>query len=192
MKPIILSTILFGCATLAHGAPADTNTPSEEAKKIDGIDSWKLGFGLGVEQYRDDYIESASIHGDTKIVTVDQSFETRPSAWLTVNWNIWGLNTNIDQSSCIDLCNTKWGLFAGVKLLDANSQAFSSFALGPQVSFQTKMSVISIGFGWVTHGTKTLANGIQEGAPLPSQYDEIAYKEGTENSYMLMMSIGVL
>lgn len=163
----------------------------KEKGATDDLAKWNLGFGLGVEQYRDDYIESASMRGDSKIVTIEQRYETRPSAWLTMNWNLWKLGTTRDPSTCTDLCNTKFGLFAGVKLIDSNASAFSSFALGPQMSFQSKTRVISVGLGWVTHRTKKFAKDISEGEPLPSQYDDIVYENGTENSYMLMMSVGI-
>ncbi|MBQ4879648.1 hypothetical protein J8M21_20735 [Pseudoalteromonas luteoviolacea] len=158
----------------------------------EGVEEWQLGFGLGVEQYREEYIDSASIRGDERIVTTEKTYETRPSAWLTMNWNIWGIGpTTKSGDSGNDVNNIKWGFFAGMKLIDADSSAFSSFALGPQVSFQTENKrTISVGFGWVTHETKTYANGIIAGAPLPSQYDDITFEEGTENSYMLMMSVG--
>ena len=81
------------------------------------------------------------------------------------------------------------GFFAGVKLIDSNSEAFSAFAIGPQITFVTDKKEISVGLGFVTHRTKQYAGGIEEGKPLPSQYDDIVYEEGTENSGMLMMSV---
>lgn len=56
-----------------------------------GIGTWGLGFALGIEQYREPYIERASIQGDgenERVVTTERSIETRPSAWMTINWNI--------------------------------------------------------------------------------------------------------
>ncbi|WP_111977135.1 hypothetical protein [Algibacillus agarilyticus] len=158
----------------------------------EGVAEWELSFGLGVEQYRETYIDSASLRGDERIVVTEKTFDTRPSAWLTMNWNLWGIGTNTKtDSDGNDISDTKFGFFAGVKLIDGNSSAFSSFALGPQVSFLTQSKkTISVGLGWVTHGTRTYANGINPGVPLPEQYDDIVYEEGTENSYMLMMSVG--
>jgi hypothetical protein len=75
--------------------------------------------------------------------------------------------------------------------LGEDSSAFESFALGPQITFEAKDRDISIGLGWVTHPTRELAHGIKENAPLPTQFDDVAYKEGTENSYMLMFSIAL-
>lgn len=149
--------------------------------EADGIDSWGLGFGLGVEQYRTDYINEARLQGPNRIVTTEQTYQTLPSAWLTTNWNV----VNIFNKE------TAFGFFVGVKLIDANAEAFSSFALGPQVSFVGGERTISVGLGWVTHGTKEYASGIVEGQPLPSQYDDIVFHKGTENSGMLMVSIDI-
>ncbi|MDP5214566.1 hypothetical protein ORJ66_16050 [Pseudoalteromonas tunicata] len=157
----------------------------------EGVDEWQLSFGLGVEQYREAYIDSASIRGDDRIVVTEKTYDTRPSAWLTMNWNISGIGNNTRIVDGNDVSDTKFGFFAGVKLIDGDSSAFSSFALGPQVSFVTlDKKTISVGLGWVTHGTRTYANNIQAGMALPEQYDDIVFEEGTENSYMLMMSVG--
>lgn len=156
-----------------------------------GINSWNLGFGLGVEQYREDYIDTASIRGDQKIVTTEKRFETRPSAWMTMNWNIWGVGDKLAFNGTNDVNGTKFGFFAGVKLLDSTSDSFGAFALGPQISFLTKSNVISIGAGWVTHKTRKYAKGISAGEPLPAQYDDVVFEEGTENSYMVMMSVAL-
>jgi hypothetical protein len=159
-----------------------STTVFAQNKTSAGIDEWGLGFGLGIEQYKDTYIDQASLRGDTRIVTTEKTFDTRPSAWLNLNWNIWSW----DDSKPRD---TRYGFFAGVKLIDGNSESFSAFALGPQISFLIDDREISVGLGWITHQTRTYANGIVSGQPLPSQYDDIVFEEGTENSYMLMVSV---
>lgn len=151
-----------------------------------GINNWGLGFGLGVEQYKDPYIDRASLRGDSRIVTTEKTYETLPSAWLTINWN-YGVEEKVRPAEAVQ--DTRWGFFAGVKLLDSNAESFSAFALGPQVSFKLQSKVISVGLGWVTHQTRGFAKGISDGLPLPPQFDDIVYEEGTENSYMLMMSV---
>ena len=162
----------------------------------DGVEDWNFNLGIGVEQYRSDYIDQARIAGDEKIVVIEKEYQTRPSAWLTLSWNIWGLGDPAGAEknaagNSVDIYNVKFGLFAGTKILGEDSSAFESFALGPQITFQAQDRDISIGFGWVTHPTRELAHGIKENAPLPSQFDDVAYKEGTENSYMLMFSIAL-
>lgn len=131
-----------------------------------------------------------------KIVIVEKEYQTRPSAWLTISWNFWGLDESRGTQKnaagkAIDIHNLKFGLFAGAKILGQDSSALDAFALGPQITFQAQDRDISIGLGWVTHQTKELSPGIAEGEPLPPQFDDIAYKEGTENSYMLMFSIAL-
>tara|TARA_B100001057_G_C22527360_1_gene824367 strand:- start:148 stop:690 length:543 start_codon:yes stop_codon:yes gene_type:complete len=160
-----------------------------------GVDAWNFNFGIGVEQYRSDYIDQARITGEDKIVVVEKEYQTRPSAWLTLSWNIFGLGNSLGTetigATSVDIYNVKLGLFAGTKILGEDSTVFDSFALGPQVTFQAIDREISIGIGWVTHPKRELADDIDEGDPLPSQYDDISYKEGTENSYMLMFSIAL-
>lgn len=160
-----------------------------------GVDSWNFNFGLGVEQYRIDYIEQASIFGGNRVVTIEKEFQTRPSAWLTLSWNVWGLDESLrsidSKGNGIDVNTVKFGFFAGTKIIGEDSSAFESFAIGPQITFQAKDRDISIGLGWVTHPTRTLANGITAGESLPEQFDDIVYVEGTENSYMLMFSIAL-
>ena len=181
-------------AAAAAAAEAEATEAAENESSTGGVGDWGLGFGLGVEQYRKGFIENASINGEERIVVTEQTYNTRPSAWLTINWNIGSFGS--DKIKGITAGNTKsmkWGAFAGVKLVGNSTDTFSSFALGPQVTFETdKGRAISVGFGWVTHGTKTYANGITPGESLPVQFDDIVYEEGTENSYMIMMSVGVI
>lgn len=160
-----------------------------------GVAAWNFNFGIGVEQYRHDYIEQARIVGEDRIVIIEKEYQTKPSAWLTLSWNFWdigeGIPKQIAGEKSIDIHKVKFGLFAGTKIIGENSTAFESFALGPQITFQAEGRDISIGFGWVTHQLKTLGNGITEGEALPVQFDDISYKEKTENSYMLMFSIAI-
>tara|TARA_R110002167_G_scaffold45324_4_gene136333 strand:- start:12508 stop:13086 length:579 start_codon:yes stop_codon:yes gene_type:complete len=163
----------------------------------EGVDAWNFNIGIGVEQYRSDYIDRARITGTERIVVIEKEYQTRPSAWLTLSWNFLGLDDPIGTEKnsltdrTIDIHNVKFGLFAGTKILGEDSSAFESFALGPQITFQAQDRDISIGVGWVTHPTRTLSSGITEGVALPVQFDDIFYKEGTENSFMLMFSIAL-
>lgn len=191
--------IRIGITILSFGISqtvlAQDNDPPPADSNI-GIGTWGLGFGLGVEQYRDSFIDTASIQGDgesERIVTTEKSIDTRPSAWLTVNWNLKPFGSSRVNISGDNVISKKWGFFAGVKLLGESNDAFSAFALGPQVTFLTdKNREISVGLGWVTHPTRTYAGNIVEGESLPAQFDDIVFEESTENSYMIMMSIGVL
>lgn len=194
----LILPILF--STLASAQDTVENVPVVEddgSSSTNGIGSWGLGFGLGVEQYREDFIENASINGEERIVVTEETYNTRPSAWLTINWNIGDIGKKAENKlnvlSAGNTKNVKWGAFAGVKLIGNSTDTFSSFALGPQLTFETdKGRAISVGFGWVTHSTKSYARGIEPGESLPVQFDDIVFEEGTENSYMIMMSIGVI
>lgn len=181
-------------AAKTTAAKADAKATAEEAKLEEQanavpIEQWGLGFGLGVEQYDEPYIDQASLRGDNRIVTTEKTFKTLPSAWLTMNWNRWGIGEEKTNNKGQDVRDTRWGFFAGVKLIDSNSESFSAFALGPQVTFVLEKKVISVGLGWVTHKTRSYAEGIVAGQALPAQYDDIVYEEGTENSFMLMTSV---
>lgn len=170
--------------------------------KSKGIDDWGFGLGIGIEQYRTmPYIEQASTYGTNRIVVIEKDYRTLPSAWLTLNWNIcpipkkWNIcppdAENMPSGKSSDVQKVKWGFFTGVKILDSNSQTFSAFALGPQVSFITAQKQYSVGLGWVTHRTRNFANGIKEGQPLPTEFTDIKYKDSTENSYIVMFSVNL-
>jgi hypothetical protein len=161
-----------------------------------GISEWGWGLGIGIEQYRQQpYIEQAGTYGTDRIVVIEKEYRTNPSAWMTLNWNVWPRPKSPDELKAAGLASdvqkVKYGFFAGVKLLDANAQALSAFSLGPQVSFFTADRQVSVGFGWVNHRTKRFAAGIQEGEPLPAQYTDIKFRESSENSYMVMFSVSL-
>lgn len=182
MKNIVLTTMFLVLPTLSFAAD-----PS--------IADLGMGFGIGVEQYRQgSFIESASTNGNDRIVSIDKEYRTMPSAWLTANWNLWPREAvTLTKSGENYVEKIRYGLFAGAKLFDGNnSSAFSGFALGPQVSFLTKDKQFSIGVGWVTHQTKELGDGIVKGQPLPAYYNDIKYHERSENSYMLMFTVNLL
>lgn len=152
--------------------------------RAQGVDDWNLNVGIGVEQYRSDYVDQARIVGADRIVVIEKKYRTRPSAWLTLSWNFWGVGDPSDTrevaGKSVDVHNVKFGLFAGTKIIGEDTTAFESFALGPQITFQAQDRDISIGLGWVSHPTRQLANGISEDNALPSNFDDVAYKSSTE------------
>lgn len=86
----------------------------------------------------------------------------------------------------------KYGFFVGVKVVDTNGNALSGFALGPQMNFiMADKRLISLGIGLVNHRTKELASGIVAGQPLPEQYTDVKYRENSEYSGMLMLSVNI-
>lgn len=187
MNKIIASVLIATISTFAI---------AQDSSK--GISEWGWGVGIGIEQYRKNpYIENASTYGVDRIVVVEKDYQTNPSAWLNLNWNVWPRPRNMQSQPGVAEKSTpvideiKYGFFAGIKILDANSQALSAFSLGPQVTFFSAQRQVSVGFGWVNHKTRQFATGIEEGKPLPAQYTDIRYRESSENSYMLMFSVGL-
>jgi hypothetical protein len=193
LEQLLKETKLKELAEKQAAVLAAKKTINENSVSAEGIKNWGLGFGLGVEQFRDEFVDKASVQGQNKIVVLEKTYETLPSAWLTLNWNVIGLDSTRGKDfDGNDVHNVKFGFYAGVKILGTGAdEAFSAFSLGPQISFVTNEKIISIGAGWVTHGTQDFANGIVEGNPLPDQYQEIVFRQSTENSYMIMMSVGL-
>lgn len=178
----IIAILLTGAIGVANATdPPPPPPPAASGSTSNTIKDWGFGLGIGIEQYRNKYIDQAGTYGTNRLVLIEKDYKTLPSAWLTLNWNVSGDDTK----------KMRYGFFTGIKLLDSNSQVFSAFSLGPQITFKTQERNVSVGFGWVTHRTKTLANGISEGSALPAHFTDIKYKEGSENSYMMMFSVGL-
>ncbi|MGN6113446.1 MAG: hypothetical protein ACTHOC_10705 [Luteimonas sp.] len=193
MKGLMLALLFLTATPIAYAQNVDP--PKERSSDQKGDEEvrkkWGLGLGLGVEQFQQEYVESASLQGADRIVTLERSYKTKPSAWLTGAWNIWSLSPWVEADGSL-VRQTSVGIFAGVKLLGSGGDTFSAFSIGPQVHFELPNNrSVSVGVGWVTHGTRTFANGIADGSPLPLQYDNIVYRESTESSYMLMVSYGL-
>jgi len=145
-----------------------------------GIEPWGMSFGLGVEKFRNNFIERASINGTSKIVVVEKKMDEQTGGWLTMNWRPQEFRLSKEVA---------FGFYVGVKVTGQGSTGFDGFSLGPQLSFSIPNSKpINVGLGWVAHSTRFFADGIIEGEALPEQFDEIKYRETTENSYMLMVS----
>lgn len=182
-------------------------------RAADSPEALGFGFGIGLENYKQRYIDSASTNGPDRIVVVEREYRTLPSAWLTLNFQFSAVDFNPDGGEepneksarrlFLGRCNHQTakgesddtvncvgaGLFVGLKVLDANNKTFGGVALGPQYTFYTAGRRISIGAGYVWHQVKTLAPGIEEGKPLPSHYTDIKYSEKSERSSILMISI---
>jgi hypothetical protein len=148
------------------------------------LDSVGFAFGIGSERYKTPYVQSASLNGPNKIVTIDEENDQVTSAWLTTGFN------------CTEYLNVKKlpfgvGPYVGIKLVGSDASTFDSISIGGQLFFirdRATRKSINIGFGWVSHKTKTLARGIKEGEPLPAEYDEIKFQKRSEGSWMLMIS----
>jgi len=191
---VVLLISTFTTPIVAHAQDGATTTSGASTGSGTNDELKRLGFGfaLGVEQYRTPYIEEATTNGTNRIVSIDKEYKTLPSVWATLNWNIkvFGKTPDkgVNKTQQIGL-----GLFAGVKLVGGpGNQAFDGFAIGPQVTFKTVGATardISLGLGWVTHKTRSLATGIIEGKRLPEDYNDVKYRQNSENSVALMLSV---
>jgi len=174
----------------------DLKKYQENKSAIDEIkEKFRFGIALGFETYKESYINEAETVGSQKIVRVSDSQKRKPSIWLETHY-VW------------DGTATKWsfthsapGFYAGIRLLGANSDVFDAFSLGFLWSFKRTAigdvppkgqlaESINIGIGPVWHKTKVLANGIKEGQPLPTDYNEVKFDKRDETSWMLMLSAG--
>jgi hypothetical protein len=96
----------------------------------------------------------------------------------------------------------KPGLFFGVKLAGESGVGLEGVGLGVQFAFiQNGVTLRSgetgskpswnVGVGWVNHRTKQLASGIVEGQPLPEDFQDIRYREGSDDGWVIMISKNV-
>ena len=159
------------------------------------MDSFKFGVAIGYEYYKDSYINEAQIVGAERIVRISDRQDYKPSIWLETHY-IW------------DAIGEEWGFthsapgfYVGARLLGPDSDVFQAFSLGLMWSFKRTAigspklegsiaESINIGIGPVWHRTKVLADGIKEGEPLPTRYNDIQLDEEDEISWMLMVSVG--
>lgn len=156
----------------------------------------KLGFdlGFGVESYDDPYIAEASVGGDG-IVRITDEYQVQPSLWLQFSWLSDKTWFGFGSGNCESVC--AGGVFSGVRLAGQDSAIMDAFALGIVLaSFKvghgdpTQKSSISrfyVGLAPVIHRTRTFAEGISDGEPLPEDAIEIEYKRSYETSMMLML-----
>ncbi len=191
MKLLSMSTLCVAALTVSFTAQATEPDPAT-------LEAVGFGFALGAEQYRSPYIEEATTNGTNRLVSVDKQYKTLPSLWATINWNIFTYNKTSKAFGLLQTNDTSkigFGLFAGAKLVGGpGNQAFDGFAVGPQVTFKTTGTTprdISLGLGWVTHKTRELATGIVEGKSLPADYTDVKFRQGSENSIALMLSISL-
>ncbi|MEW8385335.1 MAG: hypothetical protein AB2704_26040 [Candidatus Thiodiazotropha taylori] len=200
MKQIVLMIFLI---VLSSASIADGDTQIMPTSNNDLISTWGLGVGLAAEFYQDEYIKTASIHGDTSRVVVEESFDSQPSFWAVGNWTVddctalWSWVKYISCSSW-----RKPGFFVGAKLADEDGVNLSGISLGIQLAFLQNVKLLddnnkiavkkkpswNLGLGWVNHKTRTFASSINEGSDLPEEYDDIVYKEGRGNGWIIMIS----
>lgn len=159
------------------------------------VDNWHINLGVGFEYLQEPVIEKSALRGSERIVVTQESYQSSNSLWLTLNWNIFPTDLEYLNKGIISVINrdynVKYGLFAGVKLLDSMGESAGAFSFGPQVSFALGGRVMSVGGGLVMNKSKVYAEGISSGQPLPDYYDDIEFERRSDNSYLLMFSVGL-
>lgn len=174
----------------------DLKTYKKNKTSLDELtENFDFGIAIGFENYRDQYISEVETIGENRIVRISKSQKYKPSIWLETHY-IWdGL------ASKWKLTHSAPGFYIGARLLGADASIFEAFSLGMMWSFKRTriddippagqiMKSINIGFGPVWHKTKTLASGIEEGQPLPTNYTDVKLDERDEVSWILMISTG--
>jgi hypothetical protein len=159
-------------------------------------DNFKFGVALGYEHYRRDYVNSASTVGTTRIVNVSDSEAYKASIWLETHYMFFDTAQHF-----LHWNYTAPGFYVGARALGPNSDLFDAFSVGLLMGFKrTKIGTvppkdqvadsINLGFGPVWHRTQVLADGIEEGKPLPAQYNDVTLDKRDEVSWMVMVSAG--
>lgn len=191
-------------ATKSTPAREGGNAPPVEEEKNSvappvQFSDWGLGLGIGVDLYSEEYVEHAKLNGDSRIVTVTDSYTSRPNIWAVGTWT---------PAYCGKFLSTlcekvvKPGVFFGVNL-DSNGKLVDAMSLGVQLTFMEEVIATNngsdrgirsygpswvVGVGWTNHSIRTLAGGIEKGSPLPSHFDDIEYRKGRENGIIVIFT----
>lgn len=173
---------------------AATPVPSTTANSLD---RFKFGVALGFENYKGGgYVNEAETVGDGRVVQVTDQQSRRPSLWFETHY-IWDGFAN----KVLGRTHSAPGFYIGVRALGGDGSLFDAFSLGLLWSFKRTAlfavlpadqiaESINIGIGPVWHRTRRLAKGIQEGQPLPSDFQDVKFTREDEISWMLMVSVG--
>lgn len=57
-------------------------------KTGDTFESWGLGVAAAVEFFDEEYIETANIQGDNRLVVVEKATKSQPAVWAVGNWTL--------------------------------------------------------------------------------------------------------
>ena len=163
---------------------------------------------IGLEGFSEKYIKEAETYGSCNLVRVSDSYDMSASLWFM------GQYVGQDLARSMKNSHVAPGIYFGVKGIDTNGEVFDGFSTGLSIVWfrdglsdsreeaedgsllpsdaprdSTKwFQTINLSAGPVWHRTQTLADGIEEGRPLPSTYDEIKYKTEDEIGWVFMVS----
>jgi hypothetical protein len=133
-------------------------------------------------------IESAEVVGGNVIVTREQRHRVTP--WLQANyfWDGWAARKGFTH--------TAPGIFVGVGG-GANGDFLNTVAIGGMLGFKRKRlgdptdkASLNLGVGYYWSTIRRLANGIEEGMPLPDGVESPLLVDRTVNGPMLNVSFG--
>lgn len=174
----------------------DVKKLQEKTSTLDSLtETFKFGIAIGFENYDSSYISEVETVGEDRVVRIVDSQDRKPNVWLESHylWDGWASDQGFTHSAP--------GFYIGARLLGPDSGVFEAFSLGVMWSFKrTRLGnvppagqiaeSINIGIGPVWHKTKVLASGIQEGQPLPENYNDVKLDSRDEVSWVLMLSAG--
>ncbi len=189
-------------------ADKDTTVVVTNNYKPATVGYFQFAPAIGLEGYSDKYIKEAETYGSCNLVRVSDSYDMNASLWFM------GQYVGQDLARSMDRTHVAPGIYFGVKGIDTNGEVFDGFSTGLSlVWFRDGLSdsneraeddsllpsdaprdqskwfqTINISAGPVWHRTQTLADGIEEGRPLPSTYDQIEYKTEDEIGWVFMVS----
>lgn len=202
IRGIFTLVCLFATAVcippVAAQSEADQKPESSEqeidANEATQLQKFEFGIGIGVELYREPFINEAKVFGDERVVRIVDSQEIGASIWLETHYTWDGFAARRLKRS-----HSAPGSYLGVRLVGQDAQVFDVFSVGPMWSFKRKRlddrtdrRAINIGLGPVWHRTRRLLDGIEAGQPLPRDFGNVEYAKGDEVSWMLMVSTGFL
>lgn len=158
---------------------------SEENQELDY--SQYFSFGLAVLNYSSPYVKQAEVLGGN--VRITDTVDQRITPWLQAQYIFdgwWPGSSHI-----------KPGIFVGVGL-GSESNFLETFGIGGMISMKrtswgdkVNTGALNIGLGVYTSKVQKLADGIEEGQPLPTGVESIRFKTESDVGIMLNLSFSI-
>jgi hypothetical protein len=160
----------------------------EDLDSRGSVENFNANFGIGASVFLFDrpHVDTAEIVGADRKVIVTRQRKHQVSPWLQANyvWDAMGSET------------ISPGIFVGLGM-GADNSFLDTFGGGFQLSFKrrqksnsAKRESINVGIGYYVSTIQELANGIEDGKPLPADYDQIKFQNRSINGFMLSLSFG--
>ena len=196
---LLLCGCFYGVAPVFAGEAAEKTDNKETDSGKQGVGYFQFAPAIGLEGYSDSYINEAKIYGDDKLVHVTDSYDMNASLWLI------GQYVGQDWANSIGNSHFAPGMYMAVRAVGASQDVFDSFSAGLSfVWFRGGLSkkegedakrsdakwfqTINFSVGPAWHRTRSLADGIVEGQPLPQEYTGVEYQKEDEISWVVLVS----